>query len=107
MSRTGVHKNRTQKEVQFCPFDGTQLLAKSKYCQQCQSPVNVQVKAPRKPRNFYEKMPDGLPDNYTDDLFLQGLHHKCKSAFTHPLLDSRLIDSLTFIETHRLTPTLL
>jgi hypothetical protein len=36
----------------------------------------VQVKSPRKPRNFYEKMPEGMEDNYVDELFLKGMPHK-------------------------------
>jgi hypothetical protein len=34
------------------------------------------VKGPRKPRNFYEKMPEGIEDNYVDELFLKGMAHK-------------------------------
>jgi hypothetical protein len=33
---------------------------------------------PRKPRNFYEKMPDGIEDNYVDEFFLKGLAQKSK-----------------------------
>jgi hypothetical protein len=33
---------------------------------------------PRKPRNFYEKMPEGIADNYVDEMFLKGLVHKSK-----------------------------
>jgi hypothetical protein len=33
---------------------------------------------PRKPRNFYEKMPAGLEDNHVDETFLKGLVHKSK-----------------------------
>ena len=29
-----------------------------------------------KPRNFYEKMPEGIEDNYVDELFLKGMAHK-------------------------------
>jgi hypothetical protein len=35
--------------------------------------------APRKPRNFYEKMPEGIEDNYVDEFFLKGLVHKSKT----------------------------
>jgi len=35
---------------------------------------------PRKPRNFYEKMPEGIEDNYVDELFMKGLVHKSKSS---------------------------
>ena len=31
---------------------------------------------PRKPRNFYENMPEGMEDNYVDELFLSGMPHK-------------------------------
>ena len=34
------------------------------------------MKGPRKPRNFYEKMPEGIEDNYVDELFLKGMAHK-------------------------------
>ena len=37
--------------------------------------------APRKPRNFYEKMPDGIEDNHVDEFFLKGLVHKSKKKF--------------------------
>lgn len=50
--------------------------------------------APRKPRNFYEKMPEGVADNYTDDLFLKGLVHKSKYRHSATKLNFlRLIDS--------------
>jgi hypothetical protein len=35
--------------------------------------ITLQGKRPRKPRNFYEKMPEGMEDNYVDELFLSGL----------------------------------
>jgi len=38
--------------------------------------MSIQNKRPRKPRNFYEKMPEGIDDNYVDDYFLKGLVHK-------------------------------
>ena len=38
--------------------------------------VSIQSKRPRKPRNFYDKMPEGVEDNYVDELFLKGLVHK-------------------------------
>lgn len=34
------------------------------------------MKGPRKPRNFYEKMPEGIEDNYVDELFLKGMAHR-------------------------------
>lgn len=40
--------------------------------------VRIQTMRPRKPRNFYEKMPEGLEDNYIDEMFLKGLVHKSK-----------------------------
>ena len=36
----------------------------------------MQIRGPRKPRNFYEKMPDGIEDNYVDETFLKGMAHK-------------------------------
>lgn len=42
----------------------------------CQKRINIQVKGPIKPRNFYEPMPPGIADNYVDDLFLKGMAHK-------------------------------
>lgn len=33
---------------------------------------------PVKPRNFYEKMPEGLEDNHVDGFFMKGLVHKSK-----------------------------
>jgi hypothetical protein len=36
----------------------------------------MQIRGPRKPRNFYEKMPEGIEDNYVDELFLKGMAHK-------------------------------
>ena len=59
----------------FCPYDGTQLTSE-KFCEKCQIKINIQVKGPRKPRNFYEKMPEGIEDNYVDELFLKGMAHK-------------------------------
>lgn len=67
------------KKLRFCPYDGNLLNPKSKYCSRCRRTVNLQPMAPRKPRNFYEKMPEGVADNYTDDLFLKGFVHKRKS----------------------------
>lgn len=40
--------------------------------------INIQSQRPRKPRNFYEQMPDGIEDNYVDEMFLIGLVHKSK-----------------------------
>ena len=51
-------------------------LREDKYCSKCEKKIIVQVKGPRKPRNFYEKMPEGIEDNYVDELFLKGLAHK-------------------------------
>ena len=36
----------------------------------------MQIRGPRKPRNFYEKIPDGIEDNYVDETFLKGMAHK-------------------------------
>lgn len=47
-----------------------------KFCSRCQKKINIQVRGPRKPRNFYEKMPEGIEDNYVDELFLKGMAHK-------------------------------
>ena len=71
------------KKMRFCPFDGALLHPKSKFCSQCRRTVNLQPIAPRKPRNFFEKMPEGVADNYTDDLFLKGLVHKSKLCLSH------------------------
>ena len=65
-------------KMRFCPYDGNLLTPKTKHCSRCSKTVNLQQMAPRKPRNFYEKMPEGISDNYTDDLFLSGLVHKSK-----------------------------
>ena len=59
----------------FCPYDGHPLGA-DKFCEKCQIKINIQVRGPRKPRNFYEKMPEGIEDNYVDELFLKGMAHK-------------------------------
>ena len=59
----------------FCPFDGHPL-NDEKFCVQCQKKLNIQIGLPRKPRNLFEKMPDGIEDNYVDELFLQGMPHK-------------------------------
>ena len=59
----------------YCPYDGS-LLKSDKFCEVCQKKLNIQDKGPRKPRNFYEKMPEGIEDNYVDELFLKGMAHK-------------------------------
>ena len=69
-----------QPKIRYCPYDGTEL-ERNKYCPRCSKPVNVQQMAPRKPRNFYEKMPDGIKDNHVDEFFLKGLVHKSKAVF--------------------------
>ena len=66
------------KKIRFCPYDGALLQPKTMHCQRCRRTVNLQPMAPRKPRNFFEKMPEGIADNYTDDLFLKGLVEKSK-----------------------------
>ena len=68
-----VNQKYTMKR--FCPYDGTPLKEDS-YCIKCEKKIIVQVKAPRKPRNFYEKMPEGIEDNFVDELFLKGMAHK-------------------------------
>jgi hypothetical protein len=60
---------------QYCPYDGT-ILQENKFCTTCQKKIIVQIKGPRKPRNFYEKMPEGIEDNYVDELFLKGMAHR-------------------------------
>jgi hypothetical protein len=52
------------------------VLKDDKYCETCKKKINIQIKGPRKPRNFYEKMPEGIEDNYVDELFLKGMAHK-------------------------------
>ena len=42
----------------------------------------IQNQAPRKPRNFYEKMPEGIEDNHVDEMFLKGLVHKSKNEIS-------------------------
>ena len=74
--------------TRFCPTDGS-LLGPNKFCSRCQKckkmsvkvivEINIQNQTPRKPRNFYEKMPEGIEDNYVDEMFLQGLVHKSRS----------------------------
>ena len=76
--------------VRFCPTDGS-LLARNKYCEKCQKcksfclialpEIMIQNQAPRKPRNFYEKMPEGIEDNHVDEMFLKGLVHKSNFDF--------------------------
>ena len=48
--------------------------------------VNIQLPPVRKPRNFYEEMPEGIEDNFIDEQFLQGLAHKskCLLKLYHP-----------------------
>ena len=43
--------------------------------------IMIQNQAPRKPRNFYEKMPEGIEDNHVDEMFLKGLVHKSNIEF--------------------------
>ena len=38
--------------------------------------IDMQKTPVRKPRNFFDKMPAGIKDNYVDELFLKGLVHK-------------------------------
>lgn len=64
-----------QSSQRFCPYDGSRL-DDNKFCNKCQKKINIQVRGPRKPRNFYEKMPEGIEDNYVDELFLKGMAHK-------------------------------
>ena len=59
----------------YCPYDGS-LLNEDRFCIKCEKKIIIQVKGPRKPRNFYEKMPEGIEDNYVDELFLKGMAHK-------------------------------
>ena len=59
----------------YCPYDGY-LLREDRFCEYCQKQINIQLKGPRKPRNFFEKMPEGIEDNYVDELFLKGMAHK-------------------------------
>ena len=66
-----------QPKMRFCPYDGT-LLERNKFCDTCAKPLNIQQMKPRKPRNFYEKMPEGIEDNYVDEFFMKGLVHKSK-----------------------------
>ena len=71
-----------QQKMRYCPYDGA-LLEKNKFCRQCAKPLNIQQMKPRKPRNFYEKMPEGIEDNYVDEYFMKGLVHKSKSIFAY------------------------
>jgi hypothetical protein len=64
-------------KVRHCPYDGTQL-DKNRFCPKCNKQITTQLVNPRKPRNFYEKMPDGIEDNHVDEYFLKGLVHKSK-----------------------------
>ena len=64
-----------QSSQRFCPYDGSRL-DDNKFCNKCEKKINIQVRGPRKPRNFYEKMPEGIEDNYVDELFLKGMAHK-------------------------------
>jgi hypothetical protein len=59
----------------YCPYDGTPF-QEDNYCETCKQKIIIQIKGPRKPRNFYEKMPEGMEDNYVDELFLKGMPHK-------------------------------
>jgi len=45
--------------------------------------INIQSQRPRKPRNFYEQMPDGIEDNYVDEMFLIGLVHKSNRSCSY------------------------
>ena len=74
--RTTVYNGMgVQSSQRFCPYDGSRL-DENKYCAKCQKKINIQVRGPRKPRNFYEKAPEGIEDNYVDELFLKGMAHK-------------------------------
>jgi hypothetical protein len=66
-----------QQKIKYCPYDG-ELLEKGKFCSRCDKTVNIQQMPPRKPRNFFEKMPEGIEDNHVDEFFLKGLVHKSK-----------------------------
>lgn len=66
-----------QSKIRYCPYDGT-MLEKNKFCPFCNKVTNFQQMEPIKPRNFYEKMPEGLEDNYVDGFFMKGLVHKSK-----------------------------
>ena len=72
-----------KQKIKYCPYDGA-LLEKGKFCGKCDKPVNIQRMPPRKPRNFHEKMPEGIEDNHTDDTFLKGLAHKSKLLWFDP-----------------------
>jgi len=69
-------KERKPK-VKFCPYDGRQL-DDLHFCHSCKKRIEIQEKPLRKPRNFWEKRPDGIADNFIDEQFLQGLAHKSK-----------------------------
>ena len=47
--------------------------------------MNIVENPPRKPRNFYEKIPAGIPDNQVDQFFLMGLIEKSSFPNLHYL----------------------
>ena len=47
--------------------------------------MNIVENPPRKPRNFYEKIPAGIPDNHVDQFFLMGLIEKSSFPNLHYL----------------------
>ena len=70
-------QSRGSRQVRYCPYDGS-MLQQNRFCSACNKEINMQPKAPRMPRNFYEERPQGCEDNYVDENFLQGLVHKSK-----------------------------
>ena len=75
MRQTRTNAVSHQSTQRFCPYDGSRL-DENKFCHKCQKKINILVRGPRKPRNFYEAMPEGIEDNYVDELFLKGMAHK-------------------------------
>ena len=94
--------------VEYCPYDGTKLDPfASHYCPKCQKSMpfpffffltsslnlfslayidmNIVENPPRKPSNFYEKIPAGIPDNHVDQFFLMGLIEKSSFPNLHYL----------------------
>lgn len=56
------------------------------------------MKVPRKPRNFYEKMPEGIKDNYIDDQFLKGMAHKNSFPNLHyPVMIKSTVEIVTVL----------
>lgn len=103
-------KQAQQIQVEYCPYDGTKLSPNSQlYCPKCQKSrstfhfklislnfskqsffasfvdMNIVENPPRKPRNFYEKVPAGIPDNHVDQFFLMGLIEKSSFPNLHYL----------------------